>query len=182
MDISQAITRIAERTVDNRKLWAQALRQRRTEFTDIYGVPFYSEIDSNKKFQCHISISPDMEYYERFQFKIVIQADEAISGFKFEMTDADTYEDGAYNWINLTPYLIEQTDVWVDGAGYFPTDGIDEDDYYDLLDVGCLLTAEGKEDERETILSGGNKIVRITSDTKCDVSLILFLKYSSLNR
>lgn len=186
MDLSTAINRIAEQTYKNKKLWSQSLKQRRTEFTDIYGVPYYSEVDSTKTFQCHISISPDLEYYERFQFKLVVQTSEAFdpNGFDFYMTDAETYDEGAYegedyDWIDISDKLEEQTGVWPTGDGYFPSDGSRDGEYYDILDVGCMLDAEGQEDVREMLLAGGNKIIKIKSPVAATITLVLFLKYSS---
>lgn len=185
MDIWEAIDRTAERTVENRKFWGQALRQRRTEFTDIYGIPLYSETDSAKTFKYHIQISQDMEYYERYQFKLSVTAEGDIDPdlFKFEMTDADTLENGDYTWIDLSEYLEEQVGIWPNKSGYYPTEyADDEGDFYDLLDVGCLLTAEGKEEEREMLLGAGSKLIRIKSPTPCSVILIPFIKYSTINR
>ena len=52
MDISEAINRIAEQTYDNKRLWSQSLKQRRTEFTDVYGIPYYQfELESHVVFQ-----------------------------------------------------------------------------------------------------------------------------------
>lgn len=191
MDIGTAINRIAERTAENRQFWGQALRQRRTEYTDVYGIPYRSEIESNKHFTYHIMISPDLEYYERFQFKLYVETETAGATidpdlFKFEMTDTETYDEEIddYDWIDLSAYLIIQQDEWPDGTGYFPSEEIgdsDTFDFYDILDA-CGLLAEENEAEKTMLLKPGNKLIRITSPTKCDVTLNLVLKYSTINR
>lgn len=177
MDIGTAINRIAERAYDSRELMGQSLRQRRTEFTDIYGIPYYSEIDSDKTFQCHIGMPFDLEYYMRFQFQLIVNTDYEIDPdrFYFYMTDAETYDQGAYDgedylWVDLSPYLIEQTaDDWVNGAGYFPSDGSNENDYYDILEACSLLVAEGKEEIKDMLLRNGNKIIKIKSPVKANI-------------
>lgn len=186
MDITEAINRIAEQTYDNKRLWSQSLKQRRTEFTDVYGVPYYSEVDSNKTFQCHMAIPLDLEYYMRFQFKLIVKTDQTFDPYEFlfYMTDADTYDEGAYNgedydWVDLTPYLMEQTDVWPHSKGYFPSDGSEDGEYYDILDACGLLEASGLSDERAMLLQGGNKIIKIKSPVKAEVILQLFFKASN---
>ena len=192
MDISQAINKIAERAYENRKFWGQSLRQRRTEYTDVYGIPYRSEIQSNKSFTYHVMISPDMEYYERFQFKLYVETETEGASinsdlFKFEMTDTESYNEDTsdYIWTDLSPYLSIQQDEWPDGSGYFPSEEIgdaDSFDFYDILDACGLLVAEGREAEKTRLLKPGNKLIRISSPTKCDVTLNLILKYSTINR
>lgn len=187
MDIGTAINRIAERTSESRQLWSESLKQRRTEFTDVYGVPYKSEIDSSKKFLCHIAIPLDLEYYMRFQFKIIVRTSNDFdpNGFTFEMADADTYDKGAYDgedyhWIDLSSELEEQVGVWPNGDGYFPAEGsYDDGDFYDILDACCLLQADGHEDDREELLKGGSKVIRITSPVTAEIIFQLFFKASN---
>ena len=68
-----AINRLAERTSENRKELRKSRLQRRTEFTDLYGVPFTAQGDGNNPATFYISISPDLIYFLRFQFKLEIQ-------------------------------------------------------------------------------------------------------------
>lgn len=190
MDISEAINRIAEQTYDNKRLWSQSLKQRRTEFTDVYGIPYYSEVDSSKTFQCHMAIPLDLEYYMRFQFKLIVKTDQTFDPYQFlfYMTDAETYDEGAYpdgedyDWVNLTPYLIEQTDVWPDGKGYFPSDGSDDAEYYDILDACGLMEASNNDaikEQKDMLLRGGNKIIKIKSPITAEVIFQLFFKASN---
>jgi len=73
LPIEEAIQRIAERTVDNTTELRKARFQRRTEFTDLYGIPFSAQGDANSPATFYISISPDLVYYLRFQFKLEIK-------------------------------------------------------------------------------------------------------------
>lgn len=91
--------------------------------------------------------------------------------------------------VDITEYLIEQHDGdWIDGEGIYPTDEIegDEDDmtvnFYDILDVACMLEAEGATSERKKLLRPGFKEVEISSDAPFSVTALLYLKYSHLNR
>lgn len=190
MDIGTAVNRIAERTYESRRLWGQSMRQRRTEYTDVYGIPYTSEIESNKKFIYRILISPDLEYYERFQFKLHVEANGKIDPdlFRLEMTDTETYDDDDYDWVDLSPYFAEQQNEWVDGTGYFPTEAIGEtesNDFYDILDACGMVALEDKAngtDRKSMLLNAGSKLIRISSPVKCDVTLTLVLKYSTINR
>lgn len=73
MTIESAINRIGERTADNKRELQKSRLQRRTEFTDLYGIPHTAQGDANNPATFYISISPDLVYYLRFQFKIDIQ-------------------------------------------------------------------------------------------------------------
>lgn len=186
----QAIERLAENTYENKQRWKQALKQRRTEYTDIYGIPMVSELNNNRVFEYHVAISTDLEYYERFQFKLFVTANGAIDpdDFTFLIGKPGDTED-LRHLVDITPYLEEQTGEWVDGSGYFPEEDIDSDvnSFYDVLDaVGLIMAEDRDEDEKtgdmEAILSPGNKIVRIESGTSCDVMFIPYIKYSTINR
>lgn len=192
LSYGQIINRIAERTVENRENWKRSLTQRRTGNNAIYGIPYYDEVSSNnKKFECHISILPNLEYYTRFQFKLYVDSSGASIDpyqFTFEIGDAEVEDEGTTrpDLVDITDYLMEQQNEWVDGTGYFPTTsfGIDEEyrDFYDILDVCGLLWAEDRRDDVEKILEPGNKLVRISSATPCKVTWIPYLDYSTVNR
>lgn len=70
----EAIERIAEQTVRNKERWSQALKQRRHQVVDMYGVEYTRAGDANNPARFYISISPDMVYLERFEFKLIINA------------------------------------------------------------------------------------------------------------
>lgn len=186
MTVNEALERVSEITYENRERWRQALRQRRTEYTDIYGIPYENELSNTKKTaEFHIRISPDMEYYERFQFKLVVSnATASIGSFRIWIGTPET-SDEAENLVELTDYFEEQSVEWITGNGYFPEDDDGDSDagaFYDVLDACSLLTAEGNDDAVDTILEPGNKVIRIKADVPCDVTLQLFMKYSTVNR
>lgn len=68
----EAIERIAEQTVQNKERWSQALKQRRNQVVDLYGVEYTRSGDANNPARFYISISPDMVYLERFEFKLIV--------------------------------------------------------------------------------------------------------------
>lgn len=71
--MQSAYNRLAERIYDNKTELDKTRRQRRTEFTDLYGVPYTAIGDANSPAKFYISVSPDLVYYMRFQFKLHIQ-------------------------------------------------------------------------------------------------------------
>lgn len=70
---AEALNKVAEVTKDNRDELRKSRLQRRTEFTDLNGVPFIAQGDADHPAQFYISISPDLVYFLRFQFKLHIQ-------------------------------------------------------------------------------------------------------------
>lgn len=72
MTYDEALLRIAERTNENTKELKKSRLQRRTEFTDLYGVPFNVQGDASNDAEFYISVSPDLIYFLRFQFKLHI--------------------------------------------------------------------------------------------------------------
>lgn len=70
--IDQAINRIAEKTYENTRDINRKNLQRRHQVVDLYGVEYTRMGDANSPADIFISISPDMEYIERFQFKLII--------------------------------------------------------------------------------------------------------------
>lgn len=61
--------RVADRTDDQRR----DQLQRRNQVVDIYGAEFQSYGDRGSPANFYISVSPDMTYIERFEFKVTIQ-------------------------------------------------------------------------------------------------------------
>lgn len=86
--------------------------------------------------------------------------------------------------IDITAYLIEQHDGdWISGEGVYPNNRLEDvEDFYDILDVASVMTAEGKTTEREKLLSQRFKKVQIYSDAPFGVDAYLYLKFSHMNR
>lgn len=176
----QALSRVAERTIANQRDLSQSKKQRRTGFVDLYGVESFRSISGSGSF--YISVSPDLEYFERYQFKLAIENASSVADVRLKIKKAG---DSDANAVDLTPYLMEQQGSWITGNGIYPSDDITEEsswtDFYDLLDTCGLLIASGEQDAAEMILTPGLREIKISGIT-ADVSLILYMKYSHINR
>lgn len=86
--------------------------------------------------------------------------------------------------VDVTPYLIEQQDgAWITGEGVYPNNRVvDKEDFYDILDVACMLDAEGNTADREKLLASEFKQVQIFSDAPFSVTAYLYMKFSHNNR
>lgn len=69
----EAIERVAARTVKNTQDIKQKNKQRRYSVVDMYGVEYTRQGDGGAPARFYISISPDMVYLHRFEFKLIIQ-------------------------------------------------------------------------------------------------------------
>lgn len=78
--IDGALSRLAEKTVDNTQAIRQMERQRRHQVVDMYGVEYTRFGDNGVPASFYISISPDLVYLERFEFKLIIQPFASTSG------------------------------------------------------------------------------------------------------
>lgn len=167
-----ALNMVAERTSENSEELRKSRLQRRTEFTDLYGVPFYAESDSYNKAEFYISVSPDLVYFMRFQFKLDIQN-----------TSSDEFT-VKINGVDCTDYLISQHDgEWIDGDGIYPTDDTDDEtDYYDVMAVATDIYNEDNDDDANKLLNPGFKRVVITSDASFSAVMYLYCKYSVVGR
>jgi len=68
-----AINRLAERVSDHREESRNISLQRRNQVVDMYGMEFTRQGDgTNAPASFYISISPDLIYFERFEFKVII--------------------------------------------------------------------------------------------------------------
>ena len=190
ISLEKALNIVGERSADSYRQLKQARRQRRTEYTDIYGVPFESETDDEPKLsEFHLSISPDLEYWERFQFKLrVVDAATSFNENEFTIKIIEISEDEQeLSSGDLSPYLKEQHGLWIDDNGFYPTEeisdeGADAEDFFDILDACTLMWEEGKKAEVKRILNGGTKLIRIRSPIDCKVTFIPYIKYSTVNR
>lgn len=99
-------------------------------------------------------------------------------GVKKQNTSSDTWA-VHIGGVDITDYLMEQHDGdWIEGQGVFPSNGTE--DYYDLLDVACMMEAEGV--STDPILKPEFKPVQIYSDAPFRVTAYLYCKYSHNNR
>ena len=99
--------------------------------------------------------------------------------------------------VDITDYLKEQVaDTegadWLGdkGEGVYPNNKLEEDEeedeltvnFYDILDVACVLDAEGNVTDREKLLKAEMKKVEVYSDAPFGLQAYLFLKYPHTNR
>ena len=73
MTEGEALERVARTTANSAKNISQDNTQRRNQVVDLYGVEFYRQGDGGAPARFYLSISPDMVYMERFEFKLIIQ-------------------------------------------------------------------------------------------------------------
>lgn len=193
--LDKALNILGERTIENRQMLKQARRQRRTEYTDIYGVPFKTEKTEggNERFRCHLFISTDLEYWERFQFKLRVTSDSQINPNSFKFKIARINDEGTEtDPIDISEYLIEQhgEEAWVGAdneSDYYPTEDIgdenaDSTDFFDVLDATSLMWESGNTSDVHKILDAGTKIITMDANVDCNITFIPYIKYSSLNR
>lgn len=69
----EALIRVSERVAENKKRIDRMLKQRRNQVVDMYGVEYTRQGGANAPARFYISISPDMVYLERFEFKLIVQ-------------------------------------------------------------------------------------------------------------
>lgn len=73
MTLDRWMNRIEERVAKNKQDISQKNKQRRTGFVDLYGIEYTRQGDARSDAKFYISVSLDLVYYERFQFKLDIQ-------------------------------------------------------------------------------------------------------------
>lgn len=192
---------LAERTHDLKKNMFEKDNQRRNQPVDLFGVDI-SRQSTNGEALYYVSISSDLVYYERFQFKIYIESAKTLTNFKIFVRSRVRGEDGKYRWedIDITPYLKAQTEDpddpkarWIDGdndgiawPNNDPVDEESEDDTagnsYDILEVVSMMHAEGKYDLADAVGRAEFKRFIFRADQDFFGAMILYLKYSHLNR
>lgn len=181
LSLDSVLNRLAEKTVDNTSQLRKSVNQRRNGMTDLYGVPFMAtSVLKNGRHTAtfYVSISPDIVYYERFAFKLHIQA-------ASDTEDWEVFVGG----LDITEMLMEQHEGdWITGTGIFPTDEVSVggdsflQDFYDILDVASLYYAEEDVASAETLLEPEMKEVMITSDVAFSVTAYVYTKLSHINR
>lgn len=111
----QAIERLSEKVYDNTRDIRQKNRQRRQTFVDLYGVEFQRQGDKGTPAQFYISISSDMVYMERFEFKLIVQPFASYSSGMESVTvdvnptslstqDTELAINGTVNTVNPNPH------------------------------------------------------------------------------
>lgn len=187
--IEQGLEALAEKVKDCEKRLNQMANQRRLQVVDLFGIEFIGTTTEDKKVaNYNISISPDMVYLERFQFKIFM-IDESQNPTNFTVS---------INGIDITDYLKLQASELEDGhymgqgtkVEIYPKKAFNDDSdtpnnlngSFDLIDIANLLCDEDRDDDANKILTSGIKKITIRASKEFTASILLYLKYSHLNR
>lgn len=169
MVLNEYINRIAENTVRNKEQLLQDIRQRRNQVVDLQGVEYTRVGTEEYQPSFYVSISPDMIYLERFEFKLIV---ENATGSTFRVS-----VDG----VDITAYLMAQYDgQWITGDGIYPSMDIHRN--YDILEAASDMYAEGKDELANALVRPGYKKITISSDEPFTVTLHGYWKYSHMNR
>lgn len=203
-DLSKALNILSENVYDLKRKSKRQNLQRRNGNVDIYGYEFYRQGDVNAPAEFGISISQDLVYFERFEFKLIIQpflssvsgagmspVDLQINGNNQIVPNPHTHALTAgisssasatsgyrieIEGIDLTAHFMAQFDgEWINGEGIYPRDDLSN---YDVLKACGYLSDE----DRHKILSAGYKKIRIYANAPFNVTLVNYLKYSHRGR
>lgn len=179
MKIEKAINILAENVNSlNDKRRIESL-QRRNAVVDLYGYEFSRlDCDATHPAIIGISISQDLIYYSRYEFKIVVQKFNAEKIKDSDDKEVDVSADFRIyiNDVDLTPYFKAQFDGnWFSGVGTYPTNGTAN---YDVL-LACGYLPEK---DRNKVLRSGYNEIKITGTGTFDITLVNYLKYSHVNR
>ncbi|WP_305084698.1 hypothetical protein [uncultured Dubosiella sp.] len=177
MKIQKAIDILSYNVSNVRKVQRRDTLQRRYHTVDFYGYEFTRNGNQSNPAVVGISISQDLVYYERFEFKLIVQpipvaTEDGITLVPSNPANMKVTIEG----VDLTPYFKAQYDGhWINGNGTYPNAGTAN---YDVLQACGLLS----EEERQKVLSAGYKKVVITADGPFQVTLVNYLKYSHVAR
>ena len=176
---------ISERVVDNSRQLKKSVHQRRNGMEDLYGVCFSAHAtelkDGRYTAQFYVSLSPDYIYLHRFAFKFVVMP---------SITEGEDPSEGR-DWkvsiggVDITEYLEEQQESspLFRGEGVYPTNkGLEQEDFYDILDVVSVLIAEGNDDDANKIIAPNFKKVAISSVKPFSIDSYLYMKFSTVSR
>ena len=185
---------LAEKTDISRLIVEQANKQRRNQVVDLYGVEMhrqcwhipeeYQDFGYNYIAQFYISIPPDTAYLERFGFKLWFEYNNA----PYDPESPVIYPNNTrvfYGGTEITPFLAlqqygEVRDDLVLGTGIYPD--FSSEANYDILTACSDMMLVGLEEEAQKILAPGFEVVTIACEYEFVGNLLLYLKYSHLNR
>lgn len=147
----QAIQRLSEKVYDNTRNIRQKDRQRRNTFLDLYGVEMTRQGDSGTPAKFYISITPDMIYLERFEFKLIIQPFASYSnGMETAVVDVNptslsVTENNNTHTVTPNPHdhtTVAHTHNLTSGITLTPTTADDFRIYIEGIDVTAYLMAQ----------------------------------------
>ena len=115
----EALVRISERVAENKNRIDRMLKQRRNQVVDMYGVEYTRQGAANAPARFYISISPDMVYLERFEFKLIVQSFVSTVGGITATTLTASGSGGGYDVV--TPTDLDNI-LNADNCNAYPTD------------------------------------------------------------
>ncbi len=204
-NLQSVLNIISEKTYENKKNLSEKDKQRRNQVVDLFGIDISRQSKPSRhasgkdEATLYVSVSSDLVYYERFQFKIYIE-DTTAQNFQIIARANVESSTGDYEpqEIDLTPYLKAQQDgEWIDGENWdnqnynmaWPNNSDvvqatpeEPPNAYDILDVASTMYAEGKNEEADALLRPGLKQFFVRAESGFYAAMILYLKYSHLNR
>ena len=164
IDVGRAINLLAETVHDIKEKQRYNSVQRRNQTVDMYGYELTGHGTASSPATIGISVSQDMIYYNRYEFKIVIE-NSSSSSFQIKI-----------GGIDLTPYFQAQFNgAWIYGNGVYPNKGTAN---YDVLKATGYMS----DSERNKILEPGYKEVQVIGNGDFDLKLYNYMKYSHCNR
>ncbi|GHU63516.1 hypothetical protein FACS189418_6980 [Clostridia bacterium] len=205
--LTKVLTQLAERSQHQKEYIGQNQYQRRNAVVDLYGVEYSSFGDANNPATFYLSISKDMLYLERFEFKLIVDKfaipiGGGISGDSVEIspTNLDLINqsivpnphihtiksgvslfDSTAKQFSLTINGVDMTDYLIAIYGEFVNGmGVfpSEEENYDLLEVAGIC----KPWENGVITSPGIKKIEVFGDGIFSMKLLNYLKFSHVNR
>jgi len=183
------VNRIAGVTLATKEAMERSLFQRRNQVTDINGIYFYAQGGAGVPAETRISVSRDMTYLQRFEFKLIISPFMGTGGTTPDIrpvpvsaTRFRVFVEG----VDVSPYLAAQYDGWVRGAGIWPSEDID--DTYDLLEVACDLWSEYQNgsaaayENYKKVTGPGYKKIEVVGNDLFSSAIQLWCKFGNSNR
>lgn len=142
------LSRVAERVVDNKGLLSRGLRQRRNQAVDLMGIEYTRQGGAGIPASFYISISPDMVYVERLEFKLIVQPFTSTSGVSTGVTIPQlqptelTITGGQITPNPHTHQFVGHTHGVTAGIVQTPTTASDFRVYVEGVDISAYLMAQ----------------------------------------
>lgn len=181
------IDKIAKRAIATKKVVSRSLYQRRNQVTDINGLYFYAQGGGAYPAETRISISKDMVYLQRLEFKVIISPFMGTGGVSPEIIPVPVTASNfkvKIDGVDVSPYLAAQHNGWISGEGIWPSD--DDDKRYDLLEAICDIWSERSDEQKlkdyKKLTKPGYKKFQITASSLFSSAFQMWCKFPNTNR
>lgn len=119
--VHQALTKLARYTYSNTESISQQNKQRRTQVTDSFGREYTRVGDRGVPAVFYISVEDDLEYWERFQFKLIVQSFVSTGGSGTESVTVSIGDTELDNSGGVDPHVVvENLYLGHEGSGISP--------------------------------------------------------------